>query len=138
VAAGDLRGIIALDGPSGTGKSTVARRLASALGAGYLDTGAMYRAVTLAVLRAEIDPADADAVLPLAEKAELRVGTDPRHPTVRLDGEDVAREIRDNPVTLAVSAVSAIPEVRALLVGRQRAIIERAATSAPWSHPRPR
>jgi cytidylate kinase len=123
VDVGDLRGVVALDGPSGTGKSTVARRVAALLGASYLDTGAMYRAVTLAVLRAGADPTDAARVIPIAEVVDLRVGTDPGHPTVHLDGEDVAREIRGPAVTGAVSAVSAIPRVRELLVDRQRAII---------------
>jgi cytidylate kinase len=124
VAAGDLRGVVALDGPSGTGKSTVARRLAGLLGASYLDTGAMYRAVTLAVLRAGVDPADEASVISITEAIDLRVGADPARPRVRIDGEDVAKEIRGKPVTLAVSAVSAIPEVRSLLVARQQAIIE--------------
>lgn len=122
---GELRGVIALDGPSGTGKSTVARRLARLLGAGYLDTGAMYRAVTLAVLRAGVDPTDEAQVILITEKLDLRVGTDPDRPTVHVDGDDVAKEIRGKPVTLAVSAVSAIPAVRSLLVERQQAIILR-------------
>jgi CMP/dCMP kinase len=121
----ELHGVIALDGPSGTGKSTVARRLAGLLGAAYLDTGAMYRAVTLAALRAGADPGDDAAVSLITERLELRVGTDPAHPTVHIDGEDVAKEIRGKPVTLAVSAVSAIPRVRSLLVAEQRAIILR-------------
>src|SRR5437764_1059590 len=121
-----LRGVVALDGPSGTGKSTVARKLASALGAAYLDTGAMYRAVTLAVLRQQLDPADAEAVTRVAESADLVMGTDPVLPSVTLDGEDVAREIRDTEVTGAVSAVSAVPEVRHLLVEHQRRLIGEA------------
>jgi CMP/dCMP kinase len=125
VEPGELRGVVALDGPSGTGKSTVARRLAGRLGASYLDTGAMYRAVTLAVLRAGIDPSDESRVVPIAGALDLRVGVDPAAPTVHIDGEDVAREIRGPAVTLAVSAVSAIRRVRELLVARQRAIIER-------------
>ena len=125
VDAGDLRGVVALDGPSGTGKSTVARRLAGMLAASYLDTGAMYRAVTLAVLRAGADPADDARVVSIAEAIELRVGTDPLRPTVHLGTEDVAREIRGRAVTFAVSPVSAIPRVRELLVGQQRVIIER-------------
>ncbi|MBP2324738.1 cytidylate kinase [Kibdelosporangium banguiense] len=112
-----MRGVIALDGPSGTGKSTVARRLASALGSGYLDTGAMYRAVTLGVLRSGGDPAA------VAASVVVTVGTDPADPTVLLDGVDVSAEIRGSEVTLAVSAVSAVPEVRQILVARQRAII---------------
>ena len=115
-----LRGVIAIDGPSGTGKSTVARRLAFDLNAGYLDTGAMYRAVTLAALRAGVAPEDAATVLP---RLRLTVGTDPAESTVLLDGEDVAAEIRGPAVTLAVSPVSALPAVREYLVARQRRLI---------------
>lgn len=120
---GALRGVVAMDGPSGTGKSTVSRKLATKLGAGYLDTGAMYRMVTLAVLRAGVDPADADAVADVAVKAELGIGTSPDEATVTLAGEDVAAEIRGADVTTAVSPVSAVPAVRELLVTRQREII---------------
>jgi cytidylate kinase len=117
VEQGDLRWVVALDGPSGTGKSTVARRLAGALGSGYLDTGAMYRGVTLAVLRTGGDPAE------VAASVRLDLGTDPRDPTVLLDGVDVSAEIRGPDVTLAVSAVSAVPEVRRILVQQQRSMI---------------
>lgn len=120
---GALRGVVAMDGPSGTGKSTVSRKLATKLGAGYLDTGAMYRMVTLAVLRAGVDPADADAVADVALKAELGIGTSPTEAKVTLAGEDVAAEIRGADVTTAVSPVSAVPAVRELLVTRQREII---------------
>ncbi|SEE62495.1 cytidylate kinase [Amycolatopsis lurida] len=120
---GALRGVVAMDGPSGTGKSTVSRKLATKLGAGYLDTGAMYRMVTLAVLRAGVDPADADAVADVAVKAELGIGTSPDEATVTLAGENVAAEIRGADVTTAVSPVSAVPAVRELLVTRQREII---------------
>lgn len=113
-----------MDGPSGTGKTTVARRLADRLGAGYLDTGAMYRAITLAALRSGVDVADADAVIAAAKAAELEVGTDPHHPVALLDGDDVAAEIRGDAVTSAVSAVAAVPAVRDLLVGMQRRVIE--------------
>jgi cytidylate kinase len=122
VGAERLRGVVALDGPSGTGKSTVARRLASRVGARYLDTGAMYRAATLAVLRADADP-EAPVAADLARTAAIAVGTDPARPAVRLAGEDVSREIRSEPVTSAVSAVSAHPEVRRALVDQQRRII---------------
>jgi cytidylate kinase len=123
VQLGELRGVIALDGPSGTGKSTVARRLAVSLGAGYLDTGAMYRAVTLAVLRAGVATDDDRAVLSVAEHVDLRVSTDPNHQEILLGGENVGTEIRGQAVTLAVSAVSAVAAVRALLVAMQRRII---------------
>jgi len=118
-----LHGVVALDGPSGTGKSTVARRLAEAVSARYLDTGAMYRAAALAVLRADVDPEDPAAVQAVVARARIAVGTDPADPTVYLDGTDVAAEIRGVPVTVAVSPVSAVPEVRTLLVAQQQAII---------------
>ncbi|WP_156754489.1 (d)CMP kinase [Actinokineospora pegani] len=114
-----------MDGPSGTGKSTVARGLARALGAGYLDTGAMYRMVTLAVLRAGVDPADGPAVLRVAEAVDLGIGTDPAESAVRLDGAAVDGEIRGPEVTGAVSAVSAVAGVRELLVALQRRIISQ-------------
>lgn len=121
-----LHGVVALDGPSGTGKSTVARRLATALAARYLDTGAMYRAAALAVLRAGADPQDPAAVHGSVARARIEVGTDPAAPTVQLDGADVAVEIRGPDVTVAVSPVSAVAEVRTLLVAQQRAIIAEA------------
>lgn len=122
---GTLRGVIALDGPSGTGKSTVSRTLADRLGAAYLDTGAMYRAVTIAVLRAGLEP-EADLAAAVAAEAPIEVGTDPRSPTIVLAGEDVAVEIRGAPVSGAVSAVSAHAGVREALVAHQRRIIEDA------------
>jgi len=101
----------------------VSRRLAQALGARYLDTGAMYRAVTWAVLRSGIDPDDADAVAKTAADLTIAVGTDPVDPFVRVDGVAVDREIRGADVTAAVSAVAAVPAVRRVLVARQRQII---------------
>ena len=122
---GELRGVVAMDGPSGTGKSTVAKRLAERLGAAYLDTGAMYRAVTLAVLRAGVDPADGAAVLRVAESADLHIDSEVgAH--ITLAGEDVSAEIRGPEVTLAVSAVSAVPKVRERLVALQRRAISEA------------
>jgi CMP/dCMP kinase len=117
------QGVVALDGPSGTGKSTVAQRLAIALGTRYLDTGAMYRAATLAVLRAGVDPSDAAAVSAVVTASVIDVSTDPRRPGAHLDGQPVDREIRERPVTAAVSAVSALPAVRTQLVAAQRAAI---------------
>jgi len=114
--------ILAMDGPSGTGKSTAARRLAAELGASYLDTGSMYRAVTLQVLRAAVDPTDTAAVDAATQGLPLVVGTDPEHPHVELAGEDVSDEIRGAQVTAAVSAVSAVPAVRQRLVAHQRRI----------------
>lgn len=125
-----LRGVVALDGLSGTGKSTAARHLASRLGARYLDTGAMYRGMTLAVLRAGVDPTDAAAVLNVVESvdssAELVVTSDPEHSTTILCGEDVSAEIRAQAVTTAVSPVSADPQVRRILVEAQRRVIAEA------------
>lgn len=112
--------VIAVDGPAGTGKSTVSRGLARELHARYLDTGAMYRIVTLAVLRAGVDLADTEAVATTAAAAELAVGYDPDEDCFYLDGEDVSAEIRGDAVTRAVSAVSAVPAVRTRLVGLQR------------------
>lgn len=115
--------VIAIDGPSGSGKSTVARALAARLGLRYLDTGAMYRAVTAAVLDAGADPADAERVAVIAATVELEISTDPEPARVRVSGRDVSGEIRGPAVTTAVSAVSAVPAVRAALVARQRQII---------------
>lgn len=122
-----LTGVVALDGPSGTGKSSVARNLARRLGARYLDTGAMYRAVTWAVLRADVDLADADAVAAVARTVRIAVSTDADDQRIAVDGHHVEREIRSEVVTAAVSAVSAVPDVRVVLVARQRALIAEAA-----------
>ncbi|GAA3781399.1 hypothetical protein GCM10022225_82230 [Plantactinospora mayteni] len=120
------RCVVAVDGPSGSGKSTVSRRLASALGARYLDTGAMYRAVTWAVLRSGVDPQDAEGVAKVAGETDLKIGVDPEAPSVTADGIAVDREIRGPEVTAAVSAVSAVPAVRELLVAQQREMIDAA------------
>jgi CMP/dCMP kinase len=112
--------VVAVDGPAGTGKSSVSRALARALGARYLDTGAMYRIVTLAVLRGGIDPADAAAVGAIVGTVQLSVGYDADVDRCYLAGEDVSEEIRSDDVTRAVSAVSSVPAVRARLVALQR------------------
>ncbi|WP_066911465.1 (d)CMP kinase [Mycobacterium interjectum] len=112
--------VVAIDGPAGTGKSSVSRGLARALGARYLDTGAMYRIVTLAVLRAGVDPADAEAVGSVASQVQLSVSYDPDADRCYLGAEDVSVEIRGDEVTRAVSAVSSVPAVRAGLVALQR------------------
>ena len=126
--------VVALDGPSGSGKSTVARGVATALGWRYVDTGATYRAATLLVLRRGVDPTD-----PLAVAAQVRAGvergaltlsTDPADPWVRLDGEDVSAAVRGPEVTAAVSAVSAVPAVRADLVALQRTLMGTAGAVA--------
>ncbi|MDQ3757344.1 MAG: (d)CMP kinase [Actinomycetota bacterium] len=108
--------VIAIDGPAGSGKSTVARRVAEKVGLAYLDTGAMYRSVAFAALRRGIDPGDAEAVGRLAQHVEMEIGAT----TVRVDGIDATVEIRGSEVTRAVSAVAANPEVRAEMVRRQR------------------
>lgn len=115
---------IAVDGPAGTGKSSVSRGLARALHARYLDTGSMYRIVTLAVLRNGIDLADANAIGALAADVDLAVGFDPDEDRSYLAGEDVSAEIRGDAVTKAVSAVSAVPAVRTRLVQRQRELAD--------------
>ncbi len=114
--------VIAIDGPAGAGKSTVARALAARLGLEYLDTGAMYRAVTLAAMRRGIDPADVDRVAELAEEVTLEVGDR----GVFVDGFEATTDIRSPEVTSAVSAVAANGRVRTELVKRQRSwAIER-------------
>jgi cytidylate kinase len=111
---------VAVDGPAGTGKSSVSRGLARSLGARYLDTGAMYRIVTLSVLRAGLDLGDPAAIAAAASDVELAVGFDPGEDRSYLGGEDVSVEIRGDEVTKAVSAVSAVPAVRTRLVQLQR------------------
>jgi CMP/dCMP kinase len=121
---GDRSGpVIAIDGPSGSGKSTVARTLAARLGLRYLDTGAMYRAVTAAVLAAGIRPEDTERVAAVVPTLALDVSTDDAPARVSVDGRDVTGEIRGPAVTAAVSAVSAVPAVRAAMVARQRDVI---------------
>ena len=108
--------VIAIDGPAGSGKSTVGRRLAARLGLEYLDTGAMYRGVTFAALRRNLDPVDAEVVARLARQVELTFEGD----KLFVDGTDASIEIRGPEVTRAVSVVAANPEVRRELVRRQR------------------
>ena len=111
--------VVAIDGPAGSGKSTVARMVAEALGMPALDTGAMYRALTWAVLDAGVDPADPAAVIAISERLDLDVG-----PPVRVGGIDVNDAIRSAEVSAAVSVVAAVPEVRVRLVAAQREWIE--------------
>jgi cytidylate kinase len=118
--------VVAVDGPSGSGKSTVSRRLADALGARYLDTGAMYRAATWAVLRADVQLTDPDGIYKIVSSARLEVVTDPAAPSISVDGVNVDGPIRGAEVTKAVSAVAAVPAVRRLLVAQQRTIIAEA------------
>ena len=110
---------VAIDGPGGAGKTSVARAVAGILDVECLDTGAMYRAVAAAVLRRGVDPAEAAAVAAMA--AEVVGGIEMTPGAVRLDGADVSEEIRGNAVTEAVSTVAANPAVRELLVARQQA-----------------
>jgi len=112
--------VLAVDGPSGTGKSTMCRALAKLMGAKYVDTGAMYRVATLAVLRAGVDPEDVEGVIAATAQLPLEVSDDPDSTEVLLAGEDVSAEIRGPEVTRNVSAVSAIPQVRTNLVELQR------------------
>jgi CMP/dCMP kinase len=117
--------VIAIDGPAGTGKSSVSRGLAKVLGSRYVDTGAMYRIATLAMLRAGVNLDDPAAVAAAAD-VPMSVGFDPEVEQTFLGDEDVSALIRGDDVTRAVSAVSAVPEVRARLVGLQRELTEGA------------
>lgn len=118
--------VIAIDGPAGTGKSSVAKGLARSLNASYLDTGAMYRIVTLNALRAGVDLDDAAAIAAATADVDLAVGYDPDEDRFLLAGADVSAEIRGDAVTKAVSAVSAVPAVRARLVEIQRELTSAA------------
>jgi len=115
--------VVAIDGPSGAGKSTVARGVARALGCRYLDTGAVYRALTWAVLERGADPGDEPGVVGVLSDFRLELSTDPDDVTVAVGGHDVTAAIRGQAVTASVSAVSAIPRVRTQLVAMQRSII---------------
>ncbi|MBM2620420.1 (d)CMP kinase [Actinoplanes sp. LDG1-06] len=115
--------VVAVDGPSGSGKSTVSRRLATRVDGVYLDTGAMYRAVTWAVLQAGADLNDPDAIAKIVLETELSIGTDPAAPHFAANGTNVDAPIRGVEVTQAVSAVAAVPAVRKHLVSLQQAII---------------
>ena len=115
--------VVAVDGPSGAGKSSTSRGVAIALGLRYLDTGAMYRALTWWLLQRGADTTDPGVVATLATGPVIEVSTDPRAPWTRVDGTDVSEAIRTREVTSAVSAVAAVPRVRALLITQQRGII---------------
>jgi len=116
-----FHGVVAVDGPSGSGKSTISRRVAALLGVGYVDTGAMYRALTWAVLDAGADPEDGDAVRAVLVRTKVEVSTEPDRPQhVAANAEDVTTAIRTPQVDAAVSAVSAVPEVRTAMVVQQR------------------
>ncbi len=117
--------VVAMDGPSGSGKSSTSRGVARRLGLRYLDTGAMFRAMTWWMLEQGIDVNDAAAVAERVDAPLLVSGTDPAAPTITVDGTDVAGPIRSQEVTSAVSAVSAVPEVRTRLLREQRDVIGR-------------
>ncbi|MFJ9521085.1 (d)CMP kinase [Kitasatospora sp. NPDC101801] len=112
--------VVAIDGPSGSGKSTVSRAVAARLGLSFLDTGAMYRAMTWWMLANGVDVTDADAVAVACGKPVIVSGTDAAGPTITVDGQDVSGPIRGQQVTSQVSAVAAVPQVRARLVELQR------------------
>ena len=112
--------IVAIDGPAGTGKSSTSKAVAAQLGLSYLDTGAQYRAITWWMVSNGIDVADPAAIAAAAGKPEIISGTDPDAPTITVDGTDVAGPIRTQEVSSKVSAVSAVPEVRARITELQR------------------
>ncbi|MFF2964692.1 (d)CMP kinase [Streptomyces sp. NPDC057963] len=114
--------IVAIDGPSGTGKSSTSKAVAAQLGLSYLDTGAQYRAITWWMLNNGIDVRDAMEVATAADKPVIVSGTDPAAPTITVDGEDASGPIRTQEVTSSVSAVSAVPEVRTRITELQRTI----------------
>jgi cytidylate kinase len=118
--------VVAIDGPSGSGKSSTSRGVATRLGLRYLDTGAMYRAMTWWMLRNSVPVDDPAAVAARCGEPVIAAGSDPRHPTITVDGVDVAAAIRTPEVTGAVSPVSAVPQVRARLLELQRAAIRAA------------
>ncbi len=115
--------IVAIDGPSGSGKSSVSRGVARRLGLRYLDTGAQYRAMTYWMLRNKVDIGDPASIAEVVDEPQLASGTDPARPVITVDGVDASVEIRSAEVTAAVSAVSAVPAVRKRLIALQREII---------------
>jgi CMP/dCMP kinase len=125
--AGNPGLVIAMDGPAGSGKSTVARRVAGELGVRYLDTGAMYRALTWWLRERGVDLTDTAAVVARIREPRIGVGTDPAAPRITVDGQDVAGPIRTRDISNSVSIVAAIPQVRTLLIGMQRDVIAAAA-----------
>ena len=122
--------VIAIDGPSGSGKSSVSRGVAAALGLAYLDTGAMYRAATWWCVQRGVPLTDLDAVATEVRALPLVMGTDPTHPTVHVGGVDVGAAIRETAISAAVSAVATNLDVRAELGRLQRAAIDEARSGA--------
>ncbi|MGW2259462.1 (d)CMP kinase [Streptomyces sp. NPDC001780] len=119
--------IVAIDGPSGTGKSSTSKAVAAQLGLSYLDTGAQYRAMTWWMISNGVDIGDPAAIATAADKPVLVSGTDPAAPTITVDGADASGPIRTREVTSHVSAVSAVPEVRTVITELQRSIAAAAA-----------
>jgi cytidylate kinase len=115
--------VVAMDGPSGSGKSSTSRGVATALGLRYLDTGAQFRAMTQWMLEHDVDLSDAAVIATFADTPVIASGTDSQQPTITLDGVDVAAAIRSEQVTASVSAVASVPEVRARLLALQRSLI---------------
>ncbi|HBO55022.1 (d)CMP kinase [Janibacter terrae] len=115
--------VIAIDGPSGSGKSSVSRAVATQLGAGYLDTGAMYRALTWWCRHTEVDLQDPAAIAHAARELPLHIGDDPQAPTVRVADIDVAEGIRTSEISALVSTVATVPDVRTEMQQRQRELI---------------
>jgi cytidylate kinase len=115
--------VVAVDGPSGSGKSTVSRAVATAAGLRYLDTGAMYRAAAWLALREGVNATETDRIAALVAAAPLEIRADPSAPTIHIDGVDVTDAVRGAEVTAAVSAVSAVPGVRQVMVRHQRELI---------------
>jgi len=122
--------VVAVDGPSGSGKSSAARGTATALGLRYLDTGAMYRAVTWWMLEHDVDLNDHAAVAGHTQRLSVDISTDPGQPQVRVDGIDVTAQIRNRSVSNVVSLVAAVPQVRRHLVAQQQGIVATAVRTA--------
>ena len=120
--------VVAVDGPSGSGKSSTSRGVASRLQLAYLDTGAMYRAATWLALRSQVDLTDTEAVARLVADATLDISLDPANPTIAINSHDVTEAIREPEVSAAVSAIATNLAVRDDLVARQKAIV---ATAEP-------
>ena len=121
--------MIAVDGPAGAGKSSAARGVATELGLRYLDTGAMYRALTWFLITQRLDVTDPAVVAANARRPAIEVGTDPGRPAIAVDGADVSGAIRSRAVSNAVSAVASVPEVRAHLIAQQRDILAHACAA---------
>lgn len=118
--------IVAIDGPSGTGKSSTSKAVAAQLGLRYLDTGAQYRAITWWMLNNGVDVSDPERIAAQADRPVIVSGTDPQAPAISVDGTDAAGPIRTQEVTSAVSAVSAVPQVRTRITELQRSIAAEA------------